>query len=406
MLYSCRAVDQKGQASAGERDSGSERELADALRHEGYLLLEVKAKTAIRAGRRLMEILPNPFRRITLVERMTLARNMAVMIGAGLAMTRVLEALKEQSQNWFFREVISDAQSGITKGQTLAESLRPYEKIFGTLFINMVEAGEISGTLEKVLKILARQMQRDHELRSKVKSALFYPAIVIAAMLSIGALMMIWVVPTLTQTFSELGVDLPITTRIIIASSNFLLAYYWYVAAFIVAVIAVLFKLFKTSAGKRVFDSVILRLPIFGALVQKLNSARFARTFSSLLASGVPISKSLEVTSSTLGNIHFRHSILDAVQAIQRGRQLHEILKERPDLFPPMVTAMIQVGEETGTISRMLLRLAIFYEGEVASISKNFSNVIEPILMIVIGGVVGFFAVSMIQPIYGSLGNL
>lgn len=406
MLYSYRAVDQKGQASAGERDAGSERELADALRREGYLLLEAKAKAALRAGRRFMEILPNPFRRITLVERMTLARNIAVMIGAGLAMTRALEALKEQSQNRFLKEVMDRVRGGIMKGQTLAESIRPYEKIFGTLFVNMVEAGEISGTLEKVLKILARQMQRDHELRSKVRSALIYPAIVIAAMLSIGALMMIWVVPTLTQTFKELGVDLPITTRIIIASSNFLTVYYWHAAAFIVAVLAGLFKLFKTSAGKRVFDTVTLHLPVFGALAQKLNSARFARTFSSLLASGVPISKSLEVTASTLGNIHFKSALLDAQGAIQRGRQLHEIMREHPNLFPPMVTAMIQVGEETGTISRMLLRLAIFYEGEVASISKNFSSVIEPILMVAIGSAVGFFAISMIQPIYGSLSNL
>lgn len=405
MLYTYRAVDQKGQSSSGQREAGSERELADTLRREGYLLLEVSTGMAPKPKPRLTS-LPNPFQRVTLVERMVFARNLAVMIGSGLSLTSALQALEAQSANPRFRSIIAAVREGVTKGQTLAESLKPYEGIFGPLFINMIEAGEISGNLERVLKILSRQMARDHDLRSKVRGAMFYPAIVVVTLLAIGVLMMVFVVPTLTQTFAELGIDLPITTRIIIGGSDLLLRYYGYLAVAVVGLIAVAWRGLKSPGGQRAFDTFILKVPIFGPLTQKLNSARFARTLASLIASGIPIIRSLEVTAGVLGNTLFRKALGGAAEAIQRGQALHAILAERAELFPPMVTQMIQVGEETGSLSRMLLRLALFYEEEVSNTTKNLSSIIEPILMIVIGGVVGFFAISMIQPIYSGLGNL
>jgi type IV pilus assembly protein PilC len=284
--------------------------------------------------------------------------------------------------------------------------MRPHENVFGPLFINMIESGEISGNLEKVLKILARQMARDHELRSRVRGALIYPVIVFGALIAVGVLMMIWVVPTLTQTFTELGIVLPVTTRIIIASSNLLLHYGWYVAGLAILLLAVLLRLLRSPVVRRVTDTLILKVPIFGPLVQRFNSARFARTLASLISSGIPITRSLEVTASVLGNVNFRAAVEAAREAIGRGHQLAGVLQERPELFPPLVIQMIQVGEETGTLSRMLLRLALFYEEEVAAITKNLSSIVEPVLMIIIGSIVGFFAISMIQPIYGGLGNL
>jgi type IV pilus assembly protein PilC len=218
--------------------------------------------------------------------------------------------------------------------------------------------------------------------------------------------MMVYVVPTLTQTFSELNVELPITTRIIIASSNFLLAYYWYLAGVGIIGVGVAIQLLRSEPGKRIFDGLILGVPIFGPLVQKFNSARFARTLSSLIASGISITRALEVTASVLGNYHFRKSFEEAALEIQHGKPLSHILRRYPKLFQPMVTQMVEVGEETGTIVRMLLRLALFYEEEVTNTTKNLSSIIEPLLMVVIGAMVGFFAISMIQPIYGSLGNL
>lgn len=406
MLYFYRAVDKTGKTISAERESGSERELADALRRDGLIMLEAGPADKVRKRGLFSWQFNNPFRRISLVERMVFARNLSVMIAAGLVLNRGLEALEEQSNNPKFKSVLSAVRNDVIRGKTFAEGLRPYEKMFGALFINMVEAGEISGNLQHVLKILARQMKRDHDIRAKVRGAMIYPAIVLFALVVIGILMMILVVPTLTQTFSELGVELPLSTKIIIWTSNFLLNYYAYAAIGFALLVFGAIRALKSEAGKRIFDNVILRVPVFGALVRKLNSARFARTLSSLVTAGVPIIRALEVTSAVLGNARFREALSEASTAIQHGKPLSEILSANVDLFPPMVTQMMQVGEETGTTARMLLRLALFYEEEVTNTTKNLSSIIEPVLMLVIGAVVGFFAVSMIQPIYGGISNL
>jgi type IV pilus assembly protein PilC len=337
---------------------------------------------------------------------MVFSRNLAVMIGSGLPLTRALEALAEQSSNRRFREIVLSIRQAVVNGKSFAEGLQPYGSIFGVLFVSMIESGEISGNLERVLKILSRQMKRDHDLRSKVRGAMLYPAIVVGVLVLVGVLMMIFVVPTLTETFTDLGIQLPLTTRIVIGTSHILLTYYVYLAVAVVAAVVAIYQWLKTERGKDMLSAITLRLPIFGPLVKKLNSARFARTLSSLITSGIPITKSLEVTSSVLGNTKFRAALAGAAVSIQRGDPLSGILKQHRDLFPPMVTEMIQVGEETGTISKMLLRLALFYEEEVTTTTKNLSSIIEPVLMVVVGTIVGFFAVSMIQPIYSGLGNI
>lgn len=405
MRYSFRAVDRSGKPVTGEREAGSERELADQLRRENLVLLETTASEVV-VRRRWWESLPNPLGRVSLVDRMVFARNLAVMIGAGLALARALEALAEQTTNGRFRVIISATRDGIVKGKSFAESLKPHEGVFGVLFINMVEAGEISGNLERVLKILAIQMKRDYDLRAKVRGAMIYPAIVVGALLAIGILMMVYVVPVLTQTFAELEIQLPLTTRIIIGASNILVGYAWYLLAAGVLAALGLTRLARLAPVRRWLDAAILRVPLFGDLVVKLNSARFSRMLSSLIRSGIPITRALETTASVLGNVHFREALHAAAGAIQKGTSLHEILHGYPKLFPPMTVHMVEVGEETGTVARMLLRVALFYEEEVDNTTKNLSNVIEPLLMIVIGGMVGLFAVSMIQPIYSGLGNL
>ena len=407
MLYAYRAVDAAGKTINQEREAGSERELADALRREGYLLLDAVPPGKARPGFHLPPIVSHLFsRRVSLVERMVFSRNLAVMIGSGLPLTRALEALGEQSSNGRFREIVASVRQAIINGKTFADGMKPYQDIFGILFINMVESGEISGNLERVLKILALQMKRDHDLRSKVRGAMLYPAIVVGALILVGIVMMIYVVPTLTQTFTELGIQLPLTTRLVIAISQFLLAYYIYVAFAAVFIAVGSYRFFRSDRGRHIMSVVILGVPIFGPLAQKLNSARFARTLSALISSGIPITRALEVTSSVLSNTEFKDALRGAAVSIQRGDALSGILKEHHSLFPPMVTEMIQVGEETGTISKMLVRLALFYEEEVTIVTKNLSSIIEPLLMIVIGAGVGFFAVAMIQPIYSGFGNL
>jgi type IV pilus assembly protein PilC len=408
MLYTYSAINRAGQTITGELDAENEYDLGIRLKKDELLLLEVARKGGgngvswLDRASGIMRV----FGRVSLVEKMTFARNLAVMIGAGLSMTKSLEALRDQTENNFFKRMIERILDAVTRGKSFADGLREFENVFGVLFINMAASGEASGKLEGVLTLLARQMKRDYEIRSKVRGAMIYPAIIVSFLVIVGALMMIYVIPTLTATFTELGIELPLLTRIIIGASNFLLSFWWVVILGFAIFAFGLYRALKTAVGKGLFDRVVLKLPIFGPLIRKFNSARMSRTLASLIASGVDITKALNITASVLGNSLFREAILKSAEGIQKGIQLNVILKEYPKLFPPLVVQMVSVGEETGTISRMLLRLAIFYEGEVSDTTKNLSSVIEPILMIVIGGVVGLFAVAVMQPIYSGLGGL
>lgn len=406
MLYTYTAIDKEGKPVSGEEEVESERELAEKLKKEGIFLLEVKEKK--KAARELFSFasLFSRIRRITLVDRMVFARNLAVMIGAGLPLAKALQAHEEQTESPKFKAVSANLRDSVLKGQSFHEALLHHQDIFGPLFVNMVEAGEISGKLEYVLKLMARQMKRDHDLISKVKGALIYPAIIVGALVLIGALMMIYVVPVLTATFRELGVPLPVTTKLIIGTSELLVQYYLLILGLIPVGGYLVWRFLKTDRGQELWSGASLRLPVFGALVKKLNSARFSRILSSLISAGIPIARALEVTSRILGNAAFKKSLSRASTEIQKGRGLSSILREWPELYPPLVTQMLAVGEETGTTSRMLLRLALFYESEVSNTTKNLSSIIEPVLMVIIGAAVGFFAISMVQPIYSGLGGL
>jgi len=407
-IFTYSAAKRNGEIVKGEKEAQDEKTLAAALRTEELMLLEAREKRGfslaafnVNLGELFSRLKP-----IGLVDKMFFARNLAVMIGAGLSLTKSLEVLAQESPHPRFRKIVHNVNEGVLKGKSLAESLRAHEQVFGELFINMVEVGETAGKLTLVLTILAKQMKKDHTLRRRVKGAMFYPAIIMIALLGIGALMMIYVVPTLSQTIRELGVEIPWTTQLIITISDLMINYSHWVLIGAIALLFFFWRALKTKRGKKIFDRIILKFPIFGSLVQKFNIARFCRILSYLIVAGVPIVRSLEITAGVLSNTLFRSAIQEAAGEIQKGKQLNQILTSHASIFPPLVLQMISVGEETGKISSMLLRLALFFEEDVDSTTRNLSTIIEPILMIVIGIVVGFFAISMLQPIYSSLGNI
>lgn len=400
MLFRYTATDKEGALRKGEREVEDEKSLARGLRAEGLILV-----SAQRGGSWLSwkQIASFSIGGVGLFDRMIFARNLAVMIGAGLAMTRAFEALEEQASNKRLRVIIARLKDDIVRGLSFSQALALHRKTFGDFFIHMVEAGEVSGKLEGSLKLLARQMKRDHDLRAKVRGAMIYPLIVIGALIGIGVLMLVYVVPTLTQTFNELGVQLPLSTRLILGASDTLTSYGIYFGGVFAALGVLLYRIVRIPAIERVWHGLVLRIPVFGTLVKKLNAARMARTLSSLIAAGLSITKSLEITSKVVGNRRFSETLGLAILLIEKGETLSAILKRSPDLYPPLVTQMLSVGEETGTLSRMLLRIALFYEEDVNNTTKNLSSIIEPAMMIVIGTIVGFFAISMIQPLYSSL---
>ena len=404
MLYRYTAVDRAGVIQKGERAAEDEKSLAKDLRAEGLLLTASRTRSSPLDW--LIAIANQSVGGVALFDRMIFARNLAVMIGAGLPMTRALEALEEQTRKKNFSAIIKKVRESIMSGVTFSQSLAPYRDVFGDFFIHMVEAGEVSGKLEQSLKLLSRQMKRDHDLRAKVRGAMMYPVIVLIALMGIGVLMLMYVVPTLTQTFKDLGIKLPPTTKFIIGASTFLVNYAFYSLIGLAVFVYLLYLLFRSQAGRTFFGRVFLRVPVFGGLIRKMNIARMARTMASLIAAGLSITKALDITGRVLGNSKYRQSLATAVEGIEKGRPFSAILRESPGLYPPLVVEMVSVGEETGTLSRMLLRIALFYEEDVNNTTKNLSSIIEPLMMIVIGAIVGFFAISMIQPLYSSLSNL
>lgn len=407
------AAKQDGEVVSGVREAENEKALAQVLRSEGIFLLKsevagsgfkafIKLDFASLIGGLLSRLMS-----VGIFEKMLFTKNLAVMIAAGLSLTKAVDALIKQSPpSSKLRKILVEVNSSVMKGKTLADSLRPHEDTFGVLYINMIEVGELTGKLTLVLKLLAGQMKKDYTLRKRVKGALIYPAIIIVALFGIGALMMIFVVPTLASTIKELGVPLPLTTRMIIALSDFISNYTIYFFGTVIGIVVVFWRLLKTAKGKIIFDHLIVRAPLFGSLVKKFNAARFARTLAYLIISGVPIVKSLEIVSKVVGNVLYQEAVRTASVEIQKGKQLNEILASYPKIFQPMVIQMIKVGEETGKIGELLLRVALFFEEDVNETTKNMSTIIEPLLMVIVGVGVGFFAISMMQPIYGSLGNI
>lgn len=331
---------------------------------------------------------------------MIFARHLAVMIGAGLSMTRALETLGLQTKNKKFSKIIGALKESVNQGQPLADSLGKYPRIFSELFVNMVRVGEASGNLEETLKMLAYQMEKEYELKSRLRSAMIYPIVIVIAMFGIGLLMMIVVVPKLTTIFNEMQVDLPISTQVLIGLSNFL-SQHWLAGIFGLIILLLAVRLLaKTTPGKTYIDWTIMHLPIIGELTKKINSARLARTLGSLIESSVPIVQGLQIVAGTLGNIFFRRSLNEAASVMQKGGQLSKLINDYPQLYPAMVGQMMAVGEETGTLGVILGKLADFYEEEINNTTKGFAAVVEPILMVVIGAAVGFFAIAMLQPMY------
>ena len=392
-----------GESKSGVMEAKDTHQLARVLRQEGLVL--IKAELEEKAKKKKFEISLPSFG-VSLTEKIFFTRNLRVMISAGLPLPRALETLANQAKTPKFKTALLNIRDEIVRGKSFSDSLKKYPDIFPELFQSMVRVGEESGTLEDVLKTLSSQMEREYELKSKIKGAMIYPAVIILAMLGIGILMLVMVVPKLAETFKELNIELPMTTRLVIGLANFLVEK-WYLAIIILFLFLFLFwRAMKTKAGKKIIDTLVLKIPIISAIVRKTNSASTARTLSSLITAGVPIVRSLEITSGTLGNIYYKSAIAEVAEKVRKGEKIAQALEPYENIYPPIVIQMVAVGEETGETSNVLNQLAEFYEEEVANATKNLTAVIEPVLMILIGAAVGFFAISMIQPMYSMLGAL
>lgn len=344
--------------------------------------------------------------RISLDEKVIFVRNLAAMLDAGLTVSRALSVVERQTTNRELKAVVTTLIDDVKKGSTFSAALMPFQQIFSPLMISMARAGEESGKLAESLRVVATQMGRSSALSKQIKGALIYPSVVIVAMIVISILMLIYVVPTLAATFAQLGTALPPTTAFILAASSFLIDNAFVSFALMLLTIVVVVLFFRTRFGQRAADWTFLHLPIIAGLVIETDCARTARTLASLLSSGVDVVSSLAITREVVGNHYFKNVLADAGAAVVKGSPLSEAFAKHPELYPPMFSEMIAVGEETGQLSHLLAESAEFYEESVERNTKNLSAIIEPFLILVVGALVAFFAISMISPIYSLSSSL
>ena len=391
-----------GAITEGDSDAADKFALAKELKAQGKEVIAID-----EVEKKGMNIDVSKYlTRIKMQDRIVFAKNLSAMIDAGLSLSRGLSVLEKQTQNIKFKGILHDLNEEISKGNSLSDAMAKHEKVFSTLFVSMVRAGEESGNLSQALTVIGNQLEKSYNLRKKIKGAMIYPSVVISAMLIIAVLMFIYVVPTLIGTFKELGGDLPASTKAIIFVSDSLQNYgVWVLLGFIVLLTGFIMAL-RTPRGRRSFEWFVLHMPVVSGIAKEANSALTARTLSSLLSSGVDIIESINITRDVLQNSYYKEVLEKASQGVQKGTALSVAFAEADNIYPILVGEMVEVGEETGKLSEMLMRVASFYEAEVEAATKDMATIIEPILMLVIGGGVGFFAISMISPMYSVMNNI
>lgn len=394
--FSYKSVADGGEVRHGVADAADAFALAKDLKARGETLVSAEPQ----GGKKLSFNLNISFGGVKLAEKIALSKNLAAMVDAGLTLSRGLSVIERQTKSKKLKETLTSISADVEKGASLSAAATKFPKIFSPLFVSMVRAGEESGKLGESLRIVADQMDRSYALQRKIRGAMMYPGIILSVMIIIGILMLIFVVPTLTATFNDLAVELPASTRLVISVSDAFRDNPVLIFGSMLLLISGLIVLGRTKKGKRGLEFVVMHIPLIQTLVRQTNAARMARTFSSLLSSGVEVVSAISITRDVVQNSYYKDVLAEAETAIQKGAQLSSIFAAHEGLYPPMVSEMISVGEETGKLPGMLMQIAEFFEGEVDQKTKDMSTIIEPFLMVVIGSAVGFFALSMITPIY------
>ncbi|MFA6393180.1 MAG: type II secretion system F family protein [Candidatus Paceibacterota bacterium] len=405
MKFKYKEQDKDGNVVEGVAESTDTFVLAREIRERGSTPLSIKEVDG-KSSKSFFSFSFDFFGGVSLSEKIVFTNNLSGMLSAGLSLTRALVVLEKQTTNKTFKDILRSLIDDINKGETLSSGMKKYPKIFSGVFVSMVHSGEESGNLPRTLGDIGVTLKKSYDLNRKIKGAMIYPSIIVSAIFIIGVLMMIFVVPTLTKTFKDIGTELPSSTKFIIFISDSL-SQHFLLFVLIVGIIIGSFVMFsKLKITVRYFDLLILKMPMLGTLIQEMNTARTARTLSSLLASGVDLSKALAITEEVLQNVHYKELIHNSIGSIEKGVALSVPFKEHINLYPVMVGEMIEVGEETGKLSQMLMDIATFYETEVDNKTKNLSVIIEPVLMVFIGVAVGFFAIAMIKPMYSVMDTI
>jgi type IV pilus assembly protein PilC len=397
--YKYQGTSRSGGSVSGTMTASNKTELATLLKRQ-----QITATKMTEKGKEFN--IPQFGGGVNAKELAIFTRQFSVMIDAGLPLVQCLEILASQQENKFFQKVLTGTRGQVEGGATLSAAMRSSPKVFDALYVNMVEAGETGGILDTILQRLSTYIEKNVKLQRAVKSALVYPVGVLTVAGGVITLLLWKVVPIFATLFAGLGVDLPLPTKIVIALSNFIGSIFGFFI--LVAFVGAIFGLkvwYGTAQGRFVLDTIILKLPVLGLLMRKIAVARFTRTLGTLISSGVPILEGLDITARTAGNAVVERALQKVRRSLEEGKSLTEPLKES-EVFPGMVTQMIAVGEQTGAMDAMLQKIADFYEEEVDAAVKDLLTALEPIMIVILGVVVGGVVISMYLPLFSLIGKL
>ena len=394
-IYQWKGRTVSGDVQTGEMTVGSQDEVLAQLRKKRIIVTYVREKSKPVS----LKLKIRGASGVKIKELAVFTRQFATMINAGLPLVQCLDILSQQTENATFKGIIANVMNEVESGSTLAEALRKHPKVFDKLFTNMVQAGEAGGVLDDILLRLASYIEKAEALRRKVKSAMTYPVVVACVAIGATTFMLLFIIPTFAKIFTEFGGDLPLPTKIVMGLSSFLRGAWYILLGMLIAAVVLYRRYVATESGRRTVDKAMLSVPIFGDVLRKGSIARFTRTLGTLISSGVPILDGLEITAQTSGNKIIEEAIMATRGSIREGETIAQPLRQSK-VFPPMVVQMIGIGEETGALDEMLNKIAAFYDDEVNTAVDTLTSVIEPIMIVVMGLLVGGMVVAMYMPMF------
>ncbi|HLA81103.1 MAG TPA: type II secretion system F family protein, partial [Thermoleophilia bacterium] len=389
----------RGGQFTGQLTGESKAAVVAELRRKGFTVLRLEEKRGLPDIGQLLEAT----KRIKTRDKAVFARQFATMINSGLAVLRALHVLETQTQNPKLRDIVRAVREDVEAGMPLSDAMAKHPAAFDRLYVAMVRAGEAGGALDQTLNRLATQLEKDDSLRRSIKSAMAYPVLIAAFAIMVMIGMLLFIIPIFANMYKDLGGQLPSLTRMMMGVSNVLKGYWFIVFPVLILLVWLMIRMKNTEQGRRGWDRMKLKLPMkLGPVVQKIAIARFSRTLATLVSSGVPILQAIEITGKTSGNSVLEESMVDVKESVRSGESIAKPLSRVP-VFPPMVTHMISIGEETGALDSMLNKIADFYEDEVDAAIKSLTSIIEPIMMMFVGGMVGLIVISMYLPMFNMM---
>lgn len=394
-VYDYKAKDSAGASITGAVEAPNDVVAQDTLKERGLTVVSLNE----RRKNTLFQSSLGFFNRVPKKDVVLFARQLAVMISATVPIVQALRILVKQTSNITFKIIISEIADEVDGGAKLSSSLARYPQAFSDFFIYMIRSGETTGKLDETLNYLADQQEKDYDLEGKIKGAMIYPTFILGAMIVIGVLMMIFVIPKLTDTLVTSGAKLPLPTIILMKSSSFLTHFWWLLVAVVGIVFSVLRLYLRTPKGRRQFDIIKFHLPIFGGIFEKIYLVRFSRSFSTLIASGIPVTKALEIVADVIGNVIYRELTLQTIQEVEGGNSIATVLVQSK-VVPPMLPQMMIVGEQTGKLDLILDKLAAFYAKELENLIANLVSIIEPLILVIMGGAVAVIVMAILLPMY------